>query len=125
MSSALDSSQPDGDSDEARLWAKFIRDRDVSTRNRLIEQYLPLCRTIAGAVYAKRGGLEVEFLDYMQFATLGLIEAVQRFDPALGFAFSTYASPRIRGSILNNLEPLSEQYTQIAANGSTTSGWNR
>ena len=114
MSSGPDSPQQDRDSDEAQLWARFVRDRDVQTRNRLIEHYLPLCRTVAGLVYARRGGLAVEFLDYMQFATLGLIEAVERFDPALGFSFSTYASPRIRGSILNNLEPLSEHYTQIS-----------
>lgn len=114
MSSGSPSSPPARDSDEAGLWAQFARDRGVATRNRLIEHYLPLCRTVAGMAYAKRGGLEVEFLDYMQFATLGLIEAVQRFDPALGVAFPTFATPRIRGSILNNLEPLSEHYTQIA-----------
>jgi len=114
MSSSSDSPRADCDGDEAQLWAQFVRRRDVATRNRLIERYLPLCRAVAGTVYAKRGGLEMEFLDYMQFATLGLIEAVQRFDPALGYTFATYATPRIRGSILNNLEALSEQYTQIA-----------
>jgi RNA polymerase sigma factor for flagellar operon FliA len=102
------------DDDEAQLWERFVRQRDVQTRNCLIERYLPLCRTVAGSVYAKRGGLEVEFLDYMQFATLGLIEAVQRFDPTLGASFATFATVRIRGSILNNLEAQSEQYTQIA-----------
>jgi RNA polymerase sigma factor for flagellar operon FliA len=95
------------------LWSAFVARRDVASRNRLIEYYLPLCRTIAATLYAKRGGLEVEFLDYMQYATLGLIEAVERFDPALGNAFTTFATPRIRGSILNALEPMSEQYTQI------------
>ena len=100
-------------SDETALWAAMIERRDIPSRNRLVEFYLPLCRTIAAMLYANRGGLEVEFLDYMQFATLGLIESVERFDPSLGYAFTTYATPRIRGSILNNLEPLSEQYTQI------------
>jgi len=102
--------------EEDALWTAYGKIRatgDVSSRNKLIEFYLPLCRTIAATLYAKRGGLQVEFLDYMQFATIGLIEAVERFDPALGNQFTTYATPRIRGSILNNLEPLSEQYTQI------------
>jgi RNA polymerase sigma factor for flagellar operon FliA len=104
--------------EEEALWAEYGSQREggnagIAARNRLIEFYLPLCRTIAATLYAKRGGLEVEFPDYMQFATLGLIEAVERFDPALGFVFATYATPRIRGSILNNLEPLSEQYSQI------------
>jgi RNA polymerase sigma factor for flagellar operon FliA len=114
MSSLSQTKQPDAGGGEAPLWAQFIAERDVGARNRLIERYLPLCRAVAASVYAKRGGLEVEFLDYMQFATLGLIEAVQRFDPELGASFATFATPRIRGSILNNLEALSEQYTQIA-----------
>lgn len=112
MPSGFDASAPDGE--EAELWALFVRDRDLATRNRLIERYLPLCQTIAKATYAKRGGLEVEYLDYVQFATLGMIEAVQHFDPTMGVAFSVYATKRIRGSILNNLESLSEQYTQIS-----------
>ena len=100
--------------EERAAWAQFVRERDVATRNRLIERYLPLCRTVAATLYARRGGLELEFLDYMQFATLGLIEAIERFDPALGNTFPTYATPRIRGSILNSLEPMSERYTQIS-----------
>src|SRR5258706_10292001 len=86
---------------EEPLWVEFSRTREVGARNRLIEFYLPLCRTIAATLYAKRGGLPVEFLDYMQFATLGLIEAVERFDPTLENAFTTFATPRIRGSGLN------------------------
>jgi RNA polymerase sigma factor for flagellar operon FliA len=108
-----DSSPPQSASDEGALWAALIDRRDVASRNRVVEYYLPLCRTIAATLYGKRGGLEVDFLDYMQFATLGLIEAVERFDPSLGFAFTTFATPRIRGAVLNNLEPLSEHYTQI------------
>lgn len=102
------------DEEERTAWARFAIERDVATRNRLIERYLPLCRTVAATLYARRGGLELEFLDYMQFATLGLIEAIERFDPALGNTFATYATPRIRGSILNSLEPMSERYTQIS-----------
>ncbi len=100
--------------EERAAWQHFVRERDVATRNRLIERYLPLCRTVAATLYAKRGGLELEFFDFMQFATLGLIETIERFDPALGNTFATYATPRIRGSILNSLEPMSERYTQIS-----------
>jgi len=102
------------DEEERAAWVHFVRERDVATRNRLIERYLPLCRTIAATLFARRGGLELEFLDYMQFATLGLIEAIERFDPLLGNTFSTFATPRIRGSVLNSLEPMSERYTQIS-----------
>jgi RNA polymerase sigma factor for flagellar operon FliA len=108
---------------ESRLWERLVRERDAATRNALIEMHLPLCRTIAASLYARRGGLEVEFLDYMQLATLGLIEAVDRFDPALGFKFATFASPRIRGSILNNLEPMSERYTQVSLRKRIQAEW--
>jgi RNA polymerase sigma factor for flagellar operon FliA len=104
---------PDSLADNPDLWAHFARHRDAASRTRLIESYLPLTRTVAATLFARRGGLELEFMDYMQFATLGLIEAIDRFDPALGYAFSTFATPRIRGAVLNNLEALSEQYTQI------------
>ena len=101
-------------SDPAQLWQQFVRDRDVGTRNRLIEHYLPLCRTIAAMAYGRRGGLQVEFVDYMQCATLGMIDAVQRFDPDQGVSFASFATIRIRCAILNKLDSLSEHYTQLS-----------
>lgn len=110
---AADPPLADSDAEGTRLWSAFAGARGVEARNRLVEHYLPLARTVAATLYARRGGLAVEFQDYLQLATLGLIEAVERFDPSLGHAFATFATPRMRGSILNGLEALSEQYTQI------------
>lgn len=94
-------------------WREFAQTRDPALRNALIEAHLGLARTVAAVLYRHRGGLEVEFADYMQFATLGLIEAVDRFDVDRGVAFGSFATLRIRGAVLNNLFGLSEQYQQI------------
>jgi RNA polymerase sigma factor for flagellar operon FliA len=94
------------------LWRAFAHSRDADARNRLIEHYLPLARRIAATLYARRGAVAVEFMDYMQLATLGLIESVDRFDARRGVPFEAYAAQRVRGAVLNALEALSETYEQ-------------
>lgn len=96
-----------------QLWQDLgQRAGDAEARNRLIEHYLPLARMIAAKLYSRRGGVAVDFMDYMQLATLGLIESVDRFDPQRGVEFETFAGHRIRGAVLNALEALSETYEQ-------------
>src|SRR4051794_6173870 len=68
---------------------------------------------LAATMYSRRGGLVVDFGDYLQFATLGLIEAIDRYEPGRGVPFAAYAGLRIRGAILNSLEGLSEHYQQL------------
>lgn len=97
---------------ERRLWAEFVERREPETRNHLIERYLPLCRAIAASLFARRGGVAVEYMDYMQLATVGLIESIDRYDPRRGVSFEAFAAQRIRGSVLNALEGLSETYEQ-------------
>jgi RNA polymerase sigma factor for flagellar operon FliA len=99
------------------LWSAFAAERDADARNRVIEHYLPLARMIAATLFARRGAVVVEFMDYMQLATLGLIESVDRFDAQRGVPFEAYAAPRIRGSVLNALEALSETYEQSELRG--------
>jgi len=100
--------------EEQRLWREFKEQRTRETRNRLIDHYLPFSRKIAKMLYAKRGGLDVEFLDYVQQAAQGLIEAIDRFDETRGTAFEAYASVRIRGAVLNSLTAMSEKYAQLS-----------
>jgi RNA polymerase sigma-B factor len=68
------------------------RDR---TRARLVEQHLPLVRYFARR-YSGRGE---PMDDLLQAGSLGLVKAVDRFDPARGLEFSTYAAPTILGEI--------------------------
>ncbi len=85
--------------EEHRLWDRYKRTGDRGARARLIEAYQPL-------VFKIVMGLRLPpavFMDMIQEGTVGLIEAVERFEPGRGFRFSTYATYRIRGAILNAL----------------------
>jgi RNA polymerase sigma-B factor len=77
------------------LWSAFAKTRDRRLRARLVERYLPLARSIARR-YARRA---VPLDDLVQVASIGLLNAVDRFDPARGFAFSSFAVPTIGGEV--------------------------
>jgi RNA polymerase sigma-B factor len=80
--------------DDARLRA-YARTRDPALRQRLIERYMPL----AGYAAARfRRGSE-PFDDLLQVASIGLINAVDRFDPDKGASFSSYALPTMLGEL--------------------------
>jgi RNA polymerase sporulation-specific sigma factor len=85
--------------DEARCWRAFKRAGDRRSRARLIEAYQPLVFKVAMALRLR----EPVLMDMIQEGTVGLIQAVERFDPARGVRFSTFATYRIRGRILNAL----------------------
>lgn len=70
-----------------------------AARARLIEEHLPLVRSVA-APYAHRGE---SFDDVLQVGTIGLIGAVDAFDPDRGCPFGAYAATRIRGEIRRHL----------------------
>jgi RNA polymerase sigma-B factor len=77
------------------LLADVSRDRDKRARAALIERYLPLARHVA---LRYSGGRE-PFEDLVQVASEALVKAVDGFDPARGFSFSTYAVPSIAGAL--------------------------
>lgn len=100
--------------DEAVLWAS-ARAGSRAARERLIEAYLPFVRTLAAHVYAGRYDHDLEFDEYMQFGTIGLIESADRFDPGMGVLFKTFAGHRIKGAILSGIENLSEKRVQVSS----------
>jgi RNA polymerase sigma factor for flagellar operon FliA len=100
--------------DESALWKSYVASRDDSIRKRLVDAKLPFARVIAGKVYAGRHHDEFEFDEYLQFAVVGLMESIDRFDPDRGAHFGTYAGRRIIGAILSGLEKLSEKQQQIS-----------
>jgi len=106
--------RPDPD-ETARLWAVFVQTRDGGVRDKLLAAYMEYARMMAAKVFARRLYTEMEFSDYLQYATVGLIEAIDRFDPALGFKFETYAASRITGAMLSGIECSSEVQQQVVA----------
>lgn len=98
----------------ASLWARWRRDRDEAAREHLIGHYLPYARMVAATVYARRTHNDVEFDDYLQLARVGLLEAVDRFEPDQGAQFKTFAAKRVQGAVLNGLVRLTEKNQQIS-----------
>ena len=85
---------------EKALWEEFIK--TGKGRDELITQYLPLIKYVVGRMsVTPPAGLDYE--DILSFGVYGLIDAVDRFDPSKGFVFQTFAIPRIRGAILDEL----------------------
>jgi RNA polymerase sigma-B factor len=78
------------------LFERWQRDNDLRARECLVERYLPLARKLA----ARYRGLAGEpFDDLLQVASLGLLKALDRFDPDRGTAFSSFAVPTILGEL--------------------------
>ena len=104
---------PDFSDETARaLWARFTESRALALRGRLIERYLPLARTTAARFYRLRADESVPFEDYLQYARIGLVEAIDDYDPGREASFETYSSYRIRGAVLNGLGRESEVAAQ-------------
>ena len=78
------------------LFERWQRDKDPRARECLVERYLPLARKLA-ARYRGRAG--EPFDDLLQVASLGLLKALDRFDPDRGTAFSSFAVPTILGEL--------------------------
>ena len=81
--------------DEEKFYARLARSGDESGRQRMIESNLRLVVKISRR-YINRG---LTLLDLIEEGNLGLIRAVEKFDPDLGFRFSTYATWWIRQTI--------------------------
>jgi len=101
--------------DEAALWRRLRAGGDAGAREQLLALHMPYAKVVAASYYGKRFHNEIEFGDYLQYASLGLLEALDRYDPARGVQFRTFAARRMHGAILNGLERLTEKQQQIAA----------
>ncbi|MDB5874604.1 MAG: polymerase, sigma 28 subunit, FliA/WhiG subfamily [Ramlibacter sp.] len=100
---------------ESALWGLWRGNADEAARHQLLTLHLPYARVVAASYYAKRIHNEIEFADYHQLASLGLIDAMERFDPGVGVQFRTFAARRMHGTILDGLEQSTEKQQQIAA----------
>lgn len=85
--------------EERELWHRYRVHGEAEGRRRLIEAYQPLVFKVVMQVRPP----EAVLMDMLQEGTVGLIEAVERFDHTRGIRFSTFAPYRIRGRVLNAL----------------------
>ncbi len=86
-------------------WERFKKTEDSDMRDQLLTDYLPLVKNVAGRM-AAGFPKSVELNDLINTGVIGLIEAFNNFDPERGVKFETFAVPRIRGAILDELRML-------------------
>jgi RNA polymerase sigma factor for flagellar operon FliA len=95
----------EGTTDTNVLWKEYKRTGERALRDRLILTYAPLVKYVAGRLGS---GLpaHVEEGDLVAYGLLGLMGAIDRFDPSRDIKFETYAIARIKGSIIDELRSM-------------------
>ncbi|HDR16545.1 MAG TPA: FliA/WhiG family RNA polymerase sigma factor [Desulfobacteraceae bacterium] len=88
-----------------QVWEEFFQTRSEASRNQLMENYLYLVKYTADRIWAKLPD-KVEVDDLISAGIFGLKDAIDAFDPERGVKFETYCTPRIRGSILDELRSM-------------------
>jgi RNA polymerase sigma factor for flagellar operon FliA len=86
---------------EMTLWQAFSAG-DVAAREELLAEHISLVHHVSRQIH-RRVSSDVELDELISAGTMGLIEALDRFEPMRGLAFSTFAVPRVRGAILDEL----------------------
>jgi RNA polymerase sigma factor for flagellar operon FliA len=91
--------------DTRSIWAEYRRTQSRELRDKLIIMYSPLVKYVAGRLGS---GLpaHVDEGDLVSYGLLGLIGAIERFDPDRDIKFETFAISRIRGAIIDELRAL-------------------
>ncbi|HMC06837.1 MAG TPA: SigB/SigF/SigG family RNA polymerase sigma factor [Solirubrobacterales bacterium] len=84
-----------GPADEARLLRRYSATRDPALREELVHRFLPLARSLA----LRYRGASEQLEDLIQVASLGLVKALDGFDPERGTSFVAYAAPTILGEL--------------------------
>ena len=85
-----------------RLWMDYSRLHTQEIRDKLIVEYAPLVKVVAGRLCMYLGS-NVEYDDLVGVGVFGLIDAIEKFDTRKNIKFETYASLRIRGEIIDQI----------------------
>ena len=88
-----------------KLWSEYAESKSQEVRQQLILLYAPLVKLVAGRL-SMYLGYNVEYEDLVSYGVFGLIDAIDKFDSMKEVKFETYASLRIRGSILDQIRKM-------------------
>ena len=75
---------------------------DMRYKKQIIEEYLPLVKYIASRISIGKNQI-LEFEDLVSYGVIGLMDAISKFDDSKGIKFSTYASIRVKGAIIDEI----------------------
>lgn len=87
------------------IWKEYCETKDRELKDKLIIEYAPLVKYLAGRL-SVHIGYRVEYDDLISYGIFGLIDAIDKYDYKKGVKFETYASLRIRGSIIDSIRKL-------------------
>ena len=93
------------DKQKEDLWKEYEKTKNPSIREQLIIEYSGLVKIVAGRL-GMYLGYTVEYDDLVGYGIFGLIDAIDKFELTKGVKFETYASLRIRGSILDQIRKM-------------------
>lgn len=91
--------------EKEQLWKEFLKNPSAELREQIIVEYAPLVKIVAGRL-SMYLGYNVEYDDLVGYGIFGLIDAIDKFDINKEVKFETYASLRIRGSILDQIRKM-------------------
>ncbi|MEY8515381.1 FliA/WhiG family RNA polymerase sigma factor [Lachnospiraceae bacterium 29-84] len=91
--------------EKEQLWAEFLKKPTAELREKIILEYASLVKIVAGRL-SMYLGYNVEYDDLVGYGIFGLIDAIDKFDIKKDVKFETYASLRIRGSILDQIRKM-------------------
>lgn len=87
------------------IWKEFATTKSPQLRDELITTYIPLVRFVVGRLGIPSTSM-FDPEDLISYGVIGLINAIDRFDPARGVRFESFASVRIRGAVIDQLRVL-------------------
>lgn len=91
--------------EDLRLWVQYKQTKDPKIKEALITKYAPFVKYVAGRIAVNLPS-NVEYDDLVSYGILGLIDAIEKYDPSRNVKFKTYAKTRIRGAIFDELRLL-------------------
>lgn len=84
------------------LWEYYKNFKDEKSRGKLIEYYTPFLKSVVSKIYSKLPN-NIDISDLKNYAALGLVDAIEKYNHKRGIKFETYASIRIRGAIIDEM----------------------
>ncbi len=93
------------ENERQKLWDEYGKTGSPQIREKIIVEYAPLVKIVAGRL-SMYLGYNVEYDDLVGYGVFGLIDAIDKYDATKDVKFETYASLRIRGSILDQIRKM-------------------